>query len=139
MKDKVRTVLIVDPDPLFTGKLSALLSSQGYEIETTEGITRAVQRLKDVNFGCVIMDEDLMEIKGYDAVPVLKAISPGTPVIVTATHNTPEQEAKIRQQDIFFYHVKSFDIQELQLAVRYAFRKIGEKKIRSTGEEVEKT
>lgn len=116
-KNMIRSVLIVDPDPVFVGDLSALLSSQGYEVETTGGIRSAVQRLKDVCFCCVIMDEDLMEMKGYDAVPVIKAISPGVPVIVTATQNSPEQEARIRQQDVFYYYVKGFDIHELQMAV----------------------
>ena len=45
MKDSTRTVLIVDPDPLFAGRLKATLSSQGYDVEAAEGITRAAQRL----------------------------------------------------------------------------------------------
>ena len=123
VKDKTRTILVVDPDPLFTRKLAALLSSQDYDVETVQGITPAVQRLKDVGFDCVIMDEDLPEIKGHDAVAVLKAICPATPIIMTAPRNTPELESRIRRQDIFFYYVKSFDIHELQMAVRDAFRK----------------
>ena len=117
MKDRVSRILIVDPDPVFAGKASAVLSSQGYEVEITEGIRQTVQRLKDVNFSCLIMDEDLMEMKGYDAVPAIKAISPRIPVIVTAAQNSPEQEARIRQQDVFYYYVKGFDIHELQMAV----------------------
>ena len=125
MKDKARRILIVDPDSPFAGKLSVLLSSQGYDVEAVEGISRAVERLKDVNFDCVIMAEDLTEMKGHDAVPVLKAISPDVPIIMTAAWNTPELESRIRRQDIFFYYVKSFDMHELQMAVRDAFRKIG--------------
>ena len=123
MRDQARTILIVDPDPLFAGKLSALLCSQGYDVEAVEGITEAVRRLKDAGFDCVIMDEDLPEIKGHDAVAVLKAISPQVPIIMTAPRNTPELESRIRRQDIFFYYVKSFDMHELQMAVRDAFRK----------------
>jgi len=125
MKDQARRILIVDPDRLFAGKLSALLSSRGYDVESAEGITQAVKRLKDVNFGCVILDEDLPEMKGHDAVPVLKAISCEVPIIMTAARNSLELESSIRRQDVFFYHAKSFDINELQMAVRDALRKIG--------------
>jgi len=125
VRDKARTILIVDPDPVFCGKMSALLSSQGYDVEAVDGIIRAAQRLKDVGFACVIMDEDLPEIKGHDAVAVLKSISPRAPIIMTAPRNTPELESRIRGQDIFFYYVKTFDMHELLLAVRDAFRKTG--------------
>ena len=124
MKDETPRILIVDPDPLFGGKLWSLLSSKGYEVETVQGITEAVQRLKDVNFGCVIMDEDLPEMKGHDAVPVLRAISPRVPIIMSAAANSPERESRIRRQDVFFYYVKSFDMEELQTAVADAFRKL---------------
>ena len=125
MKDEARRILIVDPDRLFAGRLSATLSCQGCDVETTEGIARAAQRLKDVEFDCVVLDEDLPEIKGHDAVPVLKVICPGVPIIMTAARNSLELELKIRRQDVFFYHVKAFDLDELELAVRDALRKIG--------------
>ena len=125
MRDRAGTILIVDPDRVFCGKMGALLSSQGYDVEAVDGITRAAQRLRDAGFDCVIMDEDLPEIKGHDAVAVLKAISPGAPIIMTAPRNTPELESRIRRQDILFYYVKSFDTHELLMAVRDAFRKAG--------------
>jgi len=100
-------------------------------VEAAERITLAVERLKDVDFDCVIMDEDLPEIKGHDAIPVLRAVSPETPIIMTAGQNTPEKESRIRQQDIFFYHVKSFDVQELNVAVRDACKRSRKAPLRS--------
>lgn len=125
MKDTARRILIVDPDPLFAGKLSSLLSSHGCDVEVATGITQGVHRLKDVNFDCVVADEDLPEMKGHDAVEVLRAVSPDVPVIMTASRNTREQEARIRREDIFFYYVKGFDMRELEMAVRDALRKVG--------------
>ena len=123
MRHRKQRVLIVDPDPLFAGRLEAVLCSEGYDVETVSGITIAAQRLKDVDFGCVVLDEDLPEMKGHEAVSILKTLSHNVQVIMTATSNTPELESRIRRQDILYYHVKSFDMHELQLAVRDAFRK----------------
>lgn len=117
MKNALRRILIVDADPVFADSASALLSSRGYAVEIAEGIRQAAQRLKDTSFSCVILDKDLTEMKGYDAVPVLKAILPTIPIIVTAAGNSQEQETKIRQQNIFYYHVKGFDLRELEMAV----------------------
>ena len=132
MKQSYRKVLIVDPDLPFTGRLRSLLSSEGYDVTAVEGITEAVQMIKDVSFGCVIMDEALPEIKGYDAIPIIKALDPDVPVIMTATHNAPELESKIRARDIFFYHCKAFSMQELRIAVGSVFKK-EERKNREAG------
>ena len=131
MKQSQRNVLIVDPDLQFTGRLKSLLSSKGYDVTVVEGIMQAVQMIKDVSFGCVIVDEALPEIKGYDALPIVKALDPAVPVIMTVTHNAPELESKIRAQDIFFYHCKAFSMQELWIAVESAFKK--ENKSREAG------
>ena len=125
MKPQTPIVLIVDPDPVFTGQLSVLLSRQDCDVETAEGVTQAVERLKDVDFDCVIADENLPEMKGHDAVAVLRAIAPETPIIMTASRNSLELESQIRRQDVFYYYVKSFDMHELQMAVHDAFRKVG--------------
>jgi CheY-like chemotaxis protein len=125
MKDKARRILIVDPDPRFAGKANSLLSADGYDVEVVGGVTGGARRLKDVRFDCVIVDEDLPEMKGHDAVAVLKAICPDVPIIMTAVRNTLELESSIRRQDVFFYYVKNFDMHELQMAVHDAFRKIG--------------
>ena len=34
-----------------------------------------------------------------------------------------ELEARVRQEDVFFYHLKCFDISELLMAVKDALRK----------------
>jgi len=125
MRDFAPRVLIVDPDPVFAGKAMVVLSAEGYDVETATGITLAAERLKDVDFGCAIVDEHLPEMRGHEAVPVLKTIAPDVQIIMTAARNSPELESSIRRRDIFYYHVKSFGMHELQQAVRDAFRKVG--------------
>lgn len=43
---------------------------------------------------------------------------------MTVAENSAELEAEIRQQDIFYYCIKSFDQEELIEAVQDAFKKI---------------
>jgi len=64
---------------------------------------------------------DLPEMKGYEAVSILKNIHPQIKIIMTTTKNSRELEAKVREQDIFFYFIKSFGRDELKLAIQNAF------------------
>ena len=121
-------ILIVDPDDGTAQELSSLFIDEGYDVETSGGIREAAERIKDVKFDCVIMDVDLPEMKGYEAVPVLRAIDPKVQIIMTAAENTMELEAKVRKQDIFYYYIKFFDREELKEAARDVFRKLGKVK-----------
>jgi len=128
MKVGLRKILIVDPDSDAVQELSALFVGEGYDVEVCEGITKAAERIRDVKFDCIIMDVDLPKMKGYEAVPVLKAIDPKVQIIMTAAENTMELEVKVRKQDIFYYYIKSFDQEELKEAVRDVLKKLGKVK-----------
>jgi len=67
------------------------------------------------------MEVNLPEIKGYDAVPIIKSIDPNLKIIITTRKNSRQLEAKVRSQEIFYYFIKSFGHDELKLAIRNAF------------------
>jgi len=118
-----KRILIVDPDSKATQELSSLFANQGYDVETSECLIKAAERLNDVKFDCVIIDVNLPEMEGFKAAPILKAIDPQVRIIMTSAKNTMDLEEKVREQDIFYYHIKSFDSEELQEAVRDVFEK----------------
>ena len=82
-----------------------------------------MEKIRNIEFDCAIMSVNLPEMKGYDAVSIIKMIDPKIEIIMTAEENSMELEAKVRRQNIFYYHIKSFDLQELKLAVRDVFKK----------------
>ncbi|MFC1763576.1 response regulator [Planctomycetota bacterium] len=118
-------ILIIDPDIEAARELSSRLIKEGCDVEICGGVTKAVERIKDAKFDCIILDVDLPEMKGYQAAPILKAVDPKVQIVMTASENTAELEAKVRKQDIFYYFIKSFNQNELQEAVRDVFKKLG--------------
>ena len=126
--DASKRVLIIEPDNKHALKILALLVNEGYDLEISRSFTDAAEKLKDMQYDCVIMDVNLPDIKGYEAVPIMKAIDPKTQIIMTANRNTKELEAKVRSQDVYYYYIKSFDRQELKLAVNGIFEKLGKTK-----------
>lgn len=130
MKAPSHRIMIVDPDASFVRRVQEALISQGYEAEAVSGVTAALCRMREVNFDCAIVAEEMEDKRGHDAVPIMKAVQPDLPIIVTADRNTAEQETMIRHEDIFFYYLKTFDIRELGMAVDDALTK----RIRKTKE-----
>ena len=115
-------ILVVDPDPKAVESWRTCLAIHGLKVEGAPSVRDAVAKLKVLQCGCLIIDVDLPEMKGYQAVSILQAIQPNAKVIMTAGENTKDLESKVRQQDVFYYHIKSFSASELASAVSDALQ-----------------
>jgi len=120
MKDSNRRILLIEPDARERRSLTAFLKKENYEVETGKGLTDAIKKISDGCFSCLIMEVDLPEMKGYEAVSVLKNLDPHIHIIMMTKKNTKQLEKKVREQDIFFYFIKSFGNEELNQAIRSA-------------------
>jgi DNA-binding NtrC family response regulator len=119
-------ILIIDPSHRERTVIASYLRTENYAVDTASNLAEAVQKLTAEDYPCVILDVDLQEMKGYEAVPILKNIRPEVKIIMTTQKNSKELEAKVRSQSIFFYFIKSFDKDELKLAICNAFKKYKE-------------
>lgn len=127
----IRRILIVEPDPELARDMFLLFhfergrfERERYELEVAGSIAEAAERVQATRFHCIIMDVILPEMNSHDAVPFMKTISENTPIIVTAANNTLELETKLRQQDVYYYHIRSFGQDELRLAVHSVFEEL---------------
>jgi len=120
MAELAKRILLIDPDSRARKELVSFLKSENYEVETGRSFSEAIQKISQNNYGCLILDVDLPEMRGYEAVSVLKNLDPKLKIIMTTGKNTKRLEAKVRKQDIFFYFIKSFGKDELKLAIRNA-------------------
>jgi len=122
MIDLKKRILIIDPDEKERKEMVSFLKKENYYVETGKGLPDAAKKISEGCFNCLIMDVKLPEMKGYEAVSILKNIDPKLKVIMTTKKNTKKLEAKVREQDIFFYFIKSFGKEELKLAINNAFK-----------------
>lgn len=116
-----KKVLIIDPDHDQRTVMASFLKSESYTVDTGENLTDAVRKLADGGYRCLILDVDIPEMKGYEAVTILKRIDPEIRIIMTSKVNSRDLEARVREQKIFFYFIKSFGKDELKLAIQNAF------------------
>jgi DNA-binding NtrC family response regulator len=116
-----KRVLIIDPDPRERRDLAQNLRAENYYIETGKNLSEAIKKISEGVFSCLVMAIDLPEMKGYEAVSILKNLDPRLKIIITTRKNSKRLEAKAREQDIFFYFIKSFGQDELKMAINNAF------------------
>jgi len=128
----IRRILIVEPDPKIARELFLLFHSaygrfeqERYEPEIAESVAEAVEQAQTVKFHCIIMDIDLPEMAGYEAIPLVKTINGTSPIIMIADKSTIELETKVREQSVYYYHLRAFGLDELKLAVGTVFEKMG--------------
>ena len=127
MNEMEKRILIIDPNCTERTVIAAFLRGENFHVETGSGLPDAIKKISASGYDCLIMDVNLPEMKGYEAISIIKNIDPEIKIIMTTKKNTKRLEAKVREQDIFFYFIKSFGKEELKLAIHNAFLNKGGK------------
>lgn len=125
MQNNPKTILIADIDDATRLSLSIFLVKDGYKVETAQFGSEVIQKVQNMSIGLLIMDVELSGMKGYEIVPILKKIDPKLPIIIMSSDSSLELAKKVRETEIFFYAIKPLDFEEIKLAVKDAFKKIG--------------
>ncbi len=117
-----RKVLIADPKVALRDELNSFFQKRDI---TTIGVTTMKETLLTLQRDAVdvmVLDSSML---GEDCslIPIIKGIQHSLPIIVCADVNSPELERCARQKGIFFYHIKSFGNQDLEMAIDSALQK----------------
>lgn len=119
------TVLIAGINEKLKLLLSTLCIKEGYWVTLASLAGEVIRTVQDTSIDIMIIDVELSGMKGYEVIPIVKRINPAVIVIVTSDDSSLELARKIRENDIFFYAVKPLDLDEMELALRDASKKIG--------------
>lgn len=120
MKEKGGRLLIAERGSELSDCLGSWLRENGHQFVSVDNIKDVFMTLQSEKINVLVMDVRLPEAMGYEAISIIKGLHKKLPIIITADENNPEQESRIRQKGIFYYHVKSFGMEELMLAISNA-------------------
>ncbi len=114
-----KTILIAEPAEALSVNLEAFARDKGLTLLSTDNLKETLltiqgQRVDALVLHAVLLKEDC----GF--ISVIKGMEKNLPVIVCADVNTPELESRIRRQGIFYYHIQSFGIEDLEMAISNA-------------------
>ena len=117
---KCGALLIAEPGQDLSQGLSSWAKENGHPMISVKDLKDLFLTLQKEKVGVLVMDVCLPQALGYETISIIKSLCQRLPIIITAAENNPEQEAQIRQKGIFYYHVKSFGLEELILAISNA-------------------
>lgn len=124
-------ILVIEPNRKYAKKVADALSYLKCKTEITDNFCRGIQKIQEGKVQIVIMEAEMKEIKGYEAIPIIKNIDNKIPLIIITSNNSKDLERKIREGGIFYYHIKSFDMKDLKLAITNAQKVIEQRKVKN--------
>ena len=116
-------ILFVDTNPSLCLELGKRLANEQLSFIHLHKSSEALRVLQSENVGLLILNIKSSSLPIDEIIPIIRGINKHMPIIITCDSNTPELEKQIRGQKIFYYHIKSFGISDLELAVKNALVK----------------
>ncbi|MBW1850396.1 MAG: hypothetical protein JRJ15_03005 [Deltaproteobacteria bacterium] len=114
-----KTVLIAEQTETLSRELQPFLTDMGISMIRLETLKKMLMTLQNRSVDVLLLDSSLLE-EDCGFVSIIKGIAGNLRIIICAETNTPEFECNARQQRIFYYHIKSFGIQDLEMAISNA-------------------
>ena len=125
MPQAAKRIIVGDSDKEVRQQLFLLLSSKGYEVKTTDSASDLIREVERTT-GIIVLDAELSGMKAYEMIPLMKRINPKLPIIVMSASGSVELAQKIRNEGIFFYAMKPIDVDEIEMVVESAFKKLAQ-------------
>ena len=117
-----RTMLVIDDDRVFGEAVKDFLTGDGIEVilatKASDGLTLCSLRKVDV----VVLDQQLPDADGHTLCPDILKYNDQTKIIFSTAYPSFENAVKAIRAGAHDYLSKPYDLEELALAVRQAFR-----------------
>jgi DNA-binding NtrC family response regulator len=115
----LRAILIAEPAEALSGNLEAFSKDKGFTLLKTSNLKEMLLTLQGERVDVLVLDAVLLE-EDYGFISVIKGMERDLPIIICAENNTPQLESEIRKYKIFYYHIKSFGMEDLEMAISNA-------------------
>jgi len=111
-------VLVVDDEKLVRWSLKETLTQDGYDVALAETGEEAVRVCGQVSFDLVVADLKMPGIDGIETVMQIKALRPGTKVVIITAHGSEEVCERARKCGAYRLLDKPFKGEEMREVVR---------------------
>jgi len=118
----MRSILIIDDDPLIRKTLSSHLSKRNFEVFSAEDGEKGFQKFEESSPDIVILDIRLPDIDGLEELRRIKARNKNACVIIMTAYDDMKTTVEAIKSGAYEYLVKPLDFVELDLTVDKAFQ-----------------
>ena len=118
--DALRRILVVDDEATIRLALSRFLRTRGFDVETAESGTLALESLVGSRFSLMLCDLRMPGVSGLDVVPRALAIDPDLGIIMLTAVNDASSATDALSSGAFDYLTKPVELPDLQASVERA-------------------
>lgn len=113
-------VLLVDDEKEFLEIMSERMEARGMEVTTTTSATRALSILEKKSFDAIIMDFQMPEMDGMEALKAIKAKKPELQIILLTGYATVEKTVEAMKIGAMDFLEKPADLEALTQKIKKA-------------------
>ncbi len=118
----MKSILIIDDDPLIRKTLSSHLSKKGFEVELAEDGGDGLQKYEECQPEMVVLDIRLPDIDGLEVLMKLKEKNKNATIIIMTAYDDMKTTVEAIKLGAFEYLVKPLDNVELDLTISKAIQ-----------------
>lgn len=129
MAAKKRKILLVEDEMVLREALRDWLTEDGYDVECVDSGEKALDRIKEEQFGAIVLDLRLPGIDGLQVFEQAKELKSEAKGIIITAYPSKETLDKAKRLGLLDYLVKPFKLEELEKIIRGALGEVEEKKL----------
>jgi len=118
----MRSVLIIDDDPLIRKTLSGHLSKQGFDVQLAEEGEEGIRKFREFNPDVVILDVRLPDLDGIEVLRQIRDLNKKPYVLMMTAYDDMKTTVEAIKLGAFEYLVKPLNYIDLDLTVAKAFQ-----------------
>ncbi|VAX20829.1 hypothetical protein MNBD_NITROSPINAE01-1028 [hydrothermal vent metagenome] len=102
-------ILVVDDEEGIRNSLAAYLKMEGYDVDKAGSGKEAIEKIRQAKFNIILLDINMPEIDGLDALKTIKSIDFSIQVIMMTAYSTFDKTMRALEYGATDYILKPFD------------------------------
>lgn len=132
MATKKRKILLVEDEAVVRESVREWLVDDGYEVECVGTGEEALEKIKEEEFGVIVLDLKLPGIDGLQVFEEAKGLKPETKGVIITAYPSKESKEKARRLGLLDFLAKPFRVEDLEKLITAA---LGEAELKKVGKE----
>ena len=116
-------ILIIEDEPALLQSIQKYMEHQGYVCEAVTNFTKGLDKVREFEYDCIVVDINLPQGSGLDIVRELKAIESGAGIIIISARNSLEDRLTGLETGSDDYLTKPFHLSELNARINAIIRR----------------
>ncbi len=116
-------ILLIEDEPELRKSIKLYLHQEGYVVESANDYTKAIEKIEDYQYDCILVDITLPQGSGLDIIMQLKTIHSKAGIIIISAKNSSDDKIVGLDLGADDYLAKPFNLAELNSRIKALIRR----------------